>query len=195
MGAGRWDTANKGRFVARGVGQNIAGRRAHISICDDVITEQTTKIERAKINGWYQKGLRTRLLPKGAEIIINTRWYVDDLSGFTEKIDSKTKRPWKIVKIPAILDEEAKALLRKPGDPVGKYAVGSSFWPEFWPTEVLLEKKATLLPTEWNALYLQSPIPEEGNIIKKGNFQYWDSDTPPKCKYVVISLETGLPYI
>jgi hypothetical protein len=31
--AGRWDTTRKGRFVARGAGQNIAGRRAHITIC------------------------------------------------------------------------------------------------------------------------------------------------------------------
>jgi hypothetical protein len=79
--AGRWDTTRKGRFVSAGVGQHIAGRRGHITICDDVQSEQTEENSRSKINRWYQKGLRTRLLPSGAEIIINTRWHLEDLSG------------------------------------------------------------------------------------------------------------------
>lgn len=190
-GAERWDTTKKGRFVARGAGQNIAGRRAHITICDDVITEQTTKIEREKINNWYQKGLRTRLLPRGAEIIINTRWYIDDLSGFTEKLDKNTKRPWEIIKLPALLDQVSSDLLRKRGDPPEKYAVGTSFWPELWPTELFEEKKEVMTPSEWNALYMQNPIPEEGNIIKRAYFKYWDNEVPPKCKYVIISLDTA----
>lgn len=190
-GADRWDTTKRGRFVARGAGQNIAGRRAMIAICDDVITEQTTKNGRQEINKWYQKGLRTRLLPRGAEVIINTRWYLDDLSGFTEKLDAKSDRPWEIIKIPALLDEKARKLLRRKGDPEELYAVGTSFWPELWPTESFLEKKEVFPPSEWNALYMQNPIPEEGNIIKRESFQYWESETPPKCKYVVISLDTA----
>lgn len=54
--AARWDTTKRGRFVARGAGQNIAGRRAHIAIVDDALTEQTTDLERKKINSWYRKG-------------------------------------------------------------------------------------------------------------------------------------------
>lgn len=191
--AGRWDTTKKGRFVARGAGQNIAGRRAHISIVDDAITEQTTDTGRKEINNWYRKGLRTRLLPRGAEIIINTRWFLEDLSGFMLKIDEKSKRPWRVIKIPALLDQESSDLLRakvKPDDK--RFMVGTSFWPEFWPTIVLEEKKETTPPHEWSALYMQNPISEEGGIVKRENFQIWEQPEPPKCSSVVISIDTGL---
>lgn len=191
QGAGRWDTTRKGRFVARGAGQNIAGRRAHIAICDDVITEQTTDLEREKINKWYQKGLRTRLLPQGAEIIINTRWHLEDLSGYTVKLDSRTKRPWRVVSIPAILDEAGRELLWREGDPEGKYDLDTSFWPEFWPTDVLLEKKETLPPGEWNALYMQSPTSESGNIVKRSQFKIWPDAEPPSCQYILVSMDTA----
>lgn len=191
--AGRWDTTRKGRFVARGAGQNIAGRRAHIAIVDDAITEQTTDNDRQRINSWYRKGLRTRLLPRGAEIIINTRWFVEDLSGFMLKVDEKSKRPWRVVKLPAILTLEASTMLRK-YIPVGdqRFEEGTSFWPEFWPTEVLLEKKDTMVPSEWAALYMQEPVTEEGALIKRKDFQLWEAPEPPKCHYVIISIDTAL---
>lgn len=198
--AGRWDTTKKGRFVARGAGQNIAGRRAHISICDDVITEQTTDMERKKINSWYRKGLRTRLLPRGAEIIINTRWFIEDLSGFMLKIDGKmgdlknvvSDRPWKVVSLPALLTKEASEyLLEGLEDDEERFAPGTSFWPEFWPTALLEEKRDGMEPGEWMALYMQTPISEEGGIIKKKNFQIWEEPEPPPCKYIVVSMDTA----
>jgi predicted phage terminase large subunit-like protein len=192
--AGRWDTTKKGRFVARGAGQNIAGRRAHISICDDVISEQTTKNDLKKINSWYRKGLRTRLLPRGAEIIINTRWFVDDLSGFMEKVDQDSDRPWEIIKIPALLDAVSSNLLLEAAGNLPdeeRFAEGTSFWPEFWPTDLLLERKQTTPPNEWAALYQQSPISDEGAIIKRTDFQLWEEETPPPCRYVVVSMDTA----
>ena len=196
--AGRWDTTRKGRFVARGAGQNIAGRRAHISICDDVITEQTTNNDRKKINNWYRKGLRTRLLPRGAEIIINTRWFVEDLSGFMLKIDgelgkdNKTDRPWEVISLPALLDENAsRMLLEGCGEQETRFAVGTSFWPEFWPTELLKEKRDGMEPSEWLALYMQTPVSDEGGIIKRRYFKKWPFDEPPKCKYVIVSMDTA----
>lgn len=191
--AGRWDTTKKGRFVARGAGQGIAGRRAHISIVDDALNEQTNDTGRKEINAWYRKGLRTRLLPRGAEIIINTRWFVEDLSGFMIKIDAKSSRPWKIIKIPALLDLEASTMLRK-GLPANdtRFAVGTSFWPEFWPTELLLEKKETMPTMEWAALYMQDPVNSEGSIIKREDWQYWEGDKPPKCRMLLVTLDTAL---
>lgn len=197
--AGRWDTTKKGRFVARGAGQNIAGRRAHISICDDVITEQTTDNDRIKINNWYRKGLRTRLLPRGAEIIINTRWFEEDLSGFMLKIDGKegdgkfvSDRPWRVVSIPALLDEDAsRYLLQGSKEDDTRFAVGTSFWPEFWPTALLKEKRDGMEASEWLALYMQTPTSAEGTIIKRRYFKEWEDPDPPKCKYIVVSMDTA----
>jgi predicted phage terminase large subunit-like protein len=189
--AGRWDTTRKGRFVAAGVGQHIAGRRGHITICDDVQSEQTEENSRDKINRWYQKGLRTRLLPSGAEIIINTRWHLEDLSGHMEKVDAKTKRPWDIISLPAILDADASNMMKDFTGEEDRYNIGESFWPEFWPTSVLLEKKETMVPHEWNALYMQTPTAEEGTIVKRYDFKLWHEDKPPPCFSIVVSLDTA----
>lgn len=134
--AGRWELSEGGKYYGAGVGTQIAGRRAHISICDDVVSEQTAYsiVERRGINAWYVPGLRTRLLPNGSEVIVNTRWHTEDLSGYLEHNDKKTRRPWNIIKIPAILNEEgAKLLGLKEGD---------SFWPEFQDIEFLEERRA-----------------------------------------------------
>jgi predicted phage terminase large subunit-like protein len=69
---------------------------------------------------------------------------------------------------------------------------GTSFWPEFWPTALLLEKKETMPPHEWAALYLQEPIAEQGAIIKREDFQLWVAESPPKCRYVIVSIDTAL---
>ena len=49
--------------------------------------------------------------------------------------------------------------------------VGSSYFPEWKPTEVLKideeEIKASNGSRYWNALYMQNPTPEEGGLIKK----------------------------
>lgn len=189
--AGRWDTTRKGRFVSAGVGQHIAGRRGHITICDDVQSEQTEENSRQKINRWYQKGLRTRLLPSGAEIIINTRWHLEDLSGYMVKIDKKTDRPWEIISLPAILDAESSAMMKDFSGNEDSYDIGTSFWPEFWLTDILLEKKETMTPHEWNALYMQNPTSEEGTIIKRRDFELWLDDDPPPCSSIVLSMDTA----
>lgn len=190
--AGRWQTTRKGVFVAKGVGQSIAGRRAHLLIVDDAITEQTTDTGRKEINKWYLKGARTRLLPRGAEIIVNTRWFLEDLSGFLLKVDGNSERPWKVIRIPALLDERASAYLREglpEDDP--RFSVGTSFWPEFWPTKLFLERKSVMIPSEWAALFMQEPVAEDGGIVKKSDWQIWTHPNPPDCKYVILSIDTA----
>jgi predicted phage terminase large subunit-like protein len=193
--AGRWETGQGGQFYAAGAGTRIAGRRAHVAIVDDVISEQEadSKKEREKINKWYGKGLQSRLLPGAAEVIINTRWHVQDLSGYVQDAFKNSTRPFKVVSIPAILDETASLLLRREGDPEDFLKVGTSYWPNFWSTQELLDKKmgGTLSPADWNALYMQNPVPEAGNIVKWEDFRQWPYDDPPECNYLVLTLDTA----
>lgn len=71
------------------------------------------------------------------------------------------------------------------------FAPGTSFWPEFWPTKKLLEIKETTPPAEWAALYMQEPVLDEGGIIKRTDFKLWEQDEPPKCKYIIVSMDTA----
>lgn len=210
-GAQSWKTTAGGTYIAAGAGMSIAGRRAHISICDDVLSEQTAEsvTERTKITKWYLPGLQSRLLKGGAEIIINTRWHLEDLSGVRIKNDGaiygidpekdaqtlkKFPRPWKIISIPAELDKFSAEMLNKACPEYKPLIAGDSFWPELWPIEELMEKKNTgdMTKATWAALYLQNPIPSEGSIIKEKDIMWWEEGKEaPRCEYVVASLDTA----
>lgn len=196
--AGRWETDQGGKYFCTGVGGAITGRRGNIVILDDVVTEHTPDSELEKITkDWYGPGLRTRMLPEGKELIVNTRWKTYDLSGYL--LEEAKKNPkstqWKVISVPAILDEQGAKLLGLP--------VGSSFWPEFWPLERLLELKndPSMSSLKWQALYMQNPIPEGGNLIKLEWCKLWtdteaskfgcSADKPPPLDYIVISLDTA----
>lgn len=174
-----------GRYFCAGAGSKIAGRRAHLLVCDDVVSEQEaySPAERNKINEWYIPGARSRVLAYGGELIVNTRWHLDDLSGYMEKIDEVSDNPWKIVKFPAILDYEGSKMLGLPE--------GGSFWPELWPERIFHDAKKTMSPSKFNALYMQNPVPDDGAIIKDQDFQRWHSNEPPMCEYIVASLDTA----
>jgi predicted phage terminase large subunit-like protein len=191
--AGRWETTSGGKYFCTGVGSHIAGRRAHISICDDVVSEQTaySDTERNKINEWYVPGLRTRLLPQGGEVIINTRWHLDDLSGFLLKkdVDENGLLPWRVISVPAIVDDSTQDYLHMEGKP--DLDIGTSSWPEFWPTDRLLMMKKSMVPSKWNSLYGQNPTPDEGTIIKYAMWQEWVLGKPPTCDYIVASMDTA----
>ena len=85
--AGKWKTNQNGTYYAAGVRSQIAGRGAHIAILDDAMSEEDSFSEagRRYIKEWYPAGLRTRIMPGGAIVIINTRYHHDDLCGWLLK--------------------------------------------------------------------------------------------------------------
>ena len=167
--AGKWKTNQGGTYYAAGVRSQIAGRGAHIAILDDVMSEEDSYSEtgRKYVKEWYPAGLRTRIMPNGAIVIINTRYHYDDLCGWLlkqqEDMSEYQTIPWEVVKIPAWLDEEAAELLDLP--------VGGSYFPEWKPAHILEidenEIRASNGSRYWNSLYMQDPTPEEGGLIKK----------------------------
>ena len=191
--AGKWKTNQGGTYYAAGVRSQIAGRGAHIAILDDVMSEEDSYSEagRKYVKDWYPAGLRTRIMPNGAILIINTRYHYDDLCGWLLKQQEDMSEyeviPWDVVRIPAWLDEEAAELLQLP--------VGSSYFPEWKPAEVLKvdehEIKASNGSRYWNALYMQDPTLEEGGLIKKKWIQDWKYSEPPTCQFIIQTYDTA----
>mgnify|MGYP003134271918 FL=1 len=193
--AGKWQTNHNGVYVAAGVKTQIAGRGAHVAILDDVMSEEDafSAAGRRYIKEWFPAGLRTRLMPSGSIVIINTRYHEDDICGWlldNEKNASTSEEilhPWEVIKIPAWLDEESSELLDLP--------VGSSYFPEWKPEHVLkldeLEIKRHNGSRYWQSLYMQDPTPAEGGIIKKGWFQRWPHDDPPECEFIIQTMDTA----
>ena len=191
--AGKWKTNQNGTYYAAGVRSQIAGRGAHVAILDDAMSEEDaiSSAGRRFIKEWYPAGLRTRIMPDGAIVIINTRYHYDDLCGWLlkqqEDMSDYEIIPWEVVKIPAWLDKEASELLDLP--------MGHSYFPEWKPDRVLQidenEIKASNGARYWNALYMQDPTPEEGGLIKKRWLQDWDDPEPPTCDFIIQTYDTA----
>ena len=189
--AGKWKTNKNGSYYAAGVRSQIAGRGAHIALLDDVMSEEDAISENGRkyIKEWYPSGLRTRVMPNGSIIIINTRYHYDDICGWLLKQQEELEmtNQWDVIRIPAWLDEDAAELLNLP--------VGSSYFPEWKPDEVLevdeQEIKASNGSRYWNALYMQDPQPDEGGIIKKKWFKIWEYEDPPPCDFILQTYDTA----
>lgn len=191
--SGKWMTNKNGSYYAAGVRSQIAGRGAHIAILDDAMSEEDaiSSAGRKYIKEWWPSGLRTRLMPNGAIIIINTRYHHDDLCGWLlrqeEKMDISRSKRWDVVRIPAWLDSHSAKLLDLPE--------GSSYFPEWKPDEVLAldeqEIRATNGSKYWESLYMQNPMPDEGGIIKKSWVTWWEPHEPPKCDFIIQTYDTA----
>tara|TARA_R110002020_G_scaffold161365_14_gene346524 strand:+ start:2747 stop:4264 length:1518 start_codon:yes stop_codon:yes gene_type:complete len=189
--AGKWKTNAGGTYYAAGVRSQIAGRGAHVAILDDVMSEEDSfsATGRRYVKEWYPSGLRTRIMPNGSIVIINTRYHEDDLCGWLLRQESQVEleNKWEVIKIPAWVDEDTSKLLKLP--------VGSSYFPEWKSKEVLKndeeEIKASNGSRYWESLYMQNPVPDEGGLIKKKWIEWWEYDEPPECNYIIQTYDTA----
>lgn len=178
--ANDWTTTQGGAYLAVGVGANIAGRGAHLAIIDDAVSEQAVLAgdpDKAFATAfeWLQVGPLQRLAPGGRVIFVGTRWGKKDPIGRALAwADNNADAPqWNEIRFPAILPS------------------GKSLWPEQWPVEQLLSKKASLAPMHWAAQYMQEPTSEEGALIKREWWKKWPSNQPPKCSILLQSWDTA----
>jgi hypothetical protein len=175
--AGRWETNKGGEYFAAGVGGAITGRGADLLIIDDPHSEQDALSPSAMEAcwEWYTSGPRQRLQPKGAIVLVMTRWSSVDL---TAKLLDAQKEPladqWEVIEFPAIFPDTDNPL-----------------WPEFWSKEELLSVKASLPGMKWNAQWMQTPTAEEGSIIKREWWNEWEHDTLPGVQYIIQSYDTA----
>tara|TARA_R110000868_G_scaffold58836_5_gene181069 strand:+ start:1151 stop:2674 length:1524 start_codon:yes stop_codon:yes gene_type:complete len=177
--ASRWGTNFNGEYFAIGVGGALAGRGADLFIIDDPHSEQDAKTGRSDVFlpawEWFQSGPLQRLMPGGAIIVVMTRWSKLDLTGqiVTQMERNEDVDKWEVVEFPAIKDD------------------GEPLWPEFWPLQELLSKKAALDVRYWNAQYMQQPTSEEGALIKREWWKIWDKDDPPHCEFTIMALDAA----
>lgn len=180
--AGRWATNHKGEYFAVGVGGAVAGRGADLLLVDDPHNEQDV------INGnyevfdkayqWFTFGARTRLMSGGRIAVVHTRWHQEDLIGqlVRDGINNEKADKYEVFEFPAVLETEngPKAL-----------------WPEKFDLDALERTKASMPLFQWNAQYMQNPTAEEAAIIKREWWRPWKGEKPPKCEYVIMTLDAA----
>ena len=177
--AGRWDTNAGGEYFACGVGAAMTGRGADLLIIDDPHSETAginpTPEYYDSIYDWYSSGPRQRLQPKGAIIVVMTRWSEMDLTA--KLVNSSRGRrgadQWEVIELPAM------------------YENGEPLWADFWSKEELETLKAELPIGKWLAQYQQTPTAEEGALLKREYWREWTKAEPPMCDFIIQTVDTA----
>lgn len=145
-------------IFAIGVGGQVTGRRCDKLLIDDIETADTviTPERRARTREWLAKELLPILAPDGEAIVLGTRKHEDDLYSWLLAEGSG----W------YVLDETSQAILPD----------GSSYWPERWPVEALLRRKAELDAVNlraWASEYMNQIIPSETRMFDPQAWPVW----------------------
>lgn len=168
--ANRWHTTNGGVFIAAGVGGRITGKGAHLGMIDDPHKDRKEADSRGKSDDvwdWYRSTFYPRMQPGGAIVLAMQRWNEYDLAGRLIEEMNNGGEQWTIVCLPAMVNEQGEPSEFEDED-------GIALWPERYPIEELKKIRRVQGSRFWNAQYQQNPTPEEGEIIKRYWFKYWN---------------------
>ena len=183
FGASLWETGFGGGCWSAGVGGPITGKGAHLAIIDDPLKndrDADSDTIRENQKDWYSSTLYTRLEPGSALVIVQTRWHVDDLSGWLLKREQDAeiedeREHWRIVNAPAISEAV------KPTFPVtcsvadwDKREPEQALCPPRYPIERLKSIRAKLPERWWDALFQQRPTVSGGSIFRT---EWWDIES------------------
>ncbi|AYN86401.1 phage terminase large subunit [Commensalibacter melissae] len=168
-----WETNHGGVFLTAGIGGSMTGYGGHLAIIDDPVKdrhEAESQIMRDNVWDWYKSVLRTRIMPGGAIIIVQTRWHVDDLSGrLLSQMKNDTGEKWEVINLPAIANEN-DVLGRKKGEPL---------WPEAYDRNELEQIRKAVGERDWYALYQGEPTLSTGSIFKVNMLNIIDAAPKP----------------
>ena len=170
--------AMRGGCISRGILSGVTGEGADLLIIDDPIKtreEADSEIQRNKVWGEWVDSFSTRLHPCAIVIVIMTRWHENDLVG--RLLDKEYGEPlgWKVVNLP--LEAEENDLLGR--------EVGQPLWEDRYGYEFIVDRKK--YPASFNALYQGRPTSQEGNLIKREWWKYYD--TLPKIARTILSVD------
>lgn len=160
---GRWNTSEGGSYYSVGVNAAIMGRGAHVFMIDDpfgTMADARSETSRRNVWNWYTGTVYNRLEENGAIVLINHRMHEDDLTGMLLAQQAAGGDRWEVVEL-------------KP-DMEG----GVALWPEKYSINALKRIRRNTTPSDWSALYLQNPTPDEGTYFKDDWLRAYDKAPP-----------------
>lgn len=189
---GEWSVMKNGKktrggMMSRGVMSGVTGSSwGDLIIIDDPIKnreEANSETYRDKLWSEWQDSISTRIHPGAIVILINTRWHEDDLWGRLLNPEYGRPLPWRVINLPLECDETH---MEKEGNPLQR-ELGEPLWPQRYGKEFVEERKA--YPSSFNALYQGRPTSQEGNVLKREWWKYYD--VLPEISGMLISLDAA----
>jgi hypothetical protein len=155
---------HRGFVKTVGVGGSLTGTPVDIGIIDDPFKDREEAMSiriRDKVYSWYTDVFSTRLHNDSQQLIIMTRWDLDDLCGRI----LASEDDWQVITYQAIKEKDI------PGDP---RSIGDALWPERHSLERLLHIKETS-PFTFNSLYQQEPKASKESLVFP-EWNYYDEE-------------------
>lgn len=159
-----WRTQEMGGALFTSIGGAITGQGANCLLIDDAHkdrAEAESALHREAVWEWYTGTGYHRLEPNGSVIVTCTRWHPEDLTG--RLLKEHAHENWEVVNLPALgrLDDR--------GIRVADDDSGDALWPEQWPREALLRKKA-IDAYEWQSQFQQNPVGRGNSVFRGARF-------------------------
>ena len=156
----------QGSFKTIGVGGSLTGEPVDMLIMDDLYKDAASAwspVIRQNVADWYDTVASTRLHNDSQQLLVFTRWHMEDLAGRLleqEGVYDPIENPqgWLLVSFPAIQN--------RPPSEQDPRAEGKPLWPERHSLEKLLEIKGRS-PTVFESLYQQNPQPSQGLMYEE----------------------------
>lgn len=196
-GAMGWRTEQGGAYKPVGAGAGVSGYGAHVLVIDDIHRDRDaySQTVRDSIWQWYTSSARTRMLPGGGQIVIGTRWVLDDLIGRLLDSDGVIEEDgvWEYVRFAAQAEKDEYRL------PTGRIIdwahpsakllrrEGEFLHPERYGQEQL--KDAMRDPVVWQALYQNNPTAGDAAQYSEDMFELAAckmADIPSKVTYYTV---------
>ena len=161
---------HQGRMISRGIMSGITGNPANLMIIDDPIknrVEADSDTLRGRVWDEWQNSLKSRLAAGAKVVLIMTPWHEDDLAARI----LRTEHNVTLLRLPVEAESD---------DPMGR-TIGEPLCPELGKDAAWLKdfKAAYLRDPDggaraWAALYQCAPRVEEGNLIKRNWWKWYD---------------------
>ena len=156
----------QGSFKTIGVGGSLTGEPVDMLIMDDLYKDASSAwspVIRQNVADWYDTVASTRLHNDSQQLLVFTRWHMEDLAGRLleqEGVYDPIENPqgWLLVSFPAIQN--------RPPSEQDPRAEGEPLWLERHSLEKLLEIKGRS-PTVFESLYQQNPQPSQGLMYEE----------------------------
>lgn len=176
---------HKGSMISKGIMAGLTGNPADLIIIDDPIKnrqEAESETYRSRIWEEFLNSIYTRLSSNGVIVLIMTRWHEDDLAGrLLQHMANKCLE----INIPLEAEEN---------DILGRN-IGDSLFPAIGKDNEWLQEFKQAYTTQeggrsWNALMQGRPTAQEGNMLKRNWWKYYDK-LPDTVDRMYISVDAS----
>ena len=177
----------KGRLISRGILSGITGNPADLILIDDPVKnrqEADSEVYRARVWDEWQNSLKTRLAAGAKVIIIMTPWHEDDLAARVLRFEPHVE----LLRLP-VEAEPDDPMGRAPGEPLCPELGKDAAWLREFKRSYLADPKGG--GRAWTALYQCSPRIEDGNLVRRAWWKYYDPEKIRRFGTELISVDAA----